>query len=107
MGPDGHTASLFPDSPGLDETRRYVIANPVRSPLVRDGATTRITLTAPAINAARHVRFLAAGADKAASLAAVLEGPREPHRYPSQLIAAADQAWLIDEAAAARLGAAR
>lgn len=107
MGPDGHTASLFPDSPGLDEVRRHVIANAVRSPLVHGGAATRITLTAPAINAARHVRFLVAGADKAASLAAVLEGPRDPRRYPSQLIAAADQAWLVDEAAAAQLGGAR
>jgi len=107
MGPDGHTASLFPDSPGLDEARRSVIANPVRSPLVPGGQTTRITLTAPALSAARHVRFLVAGADKAAALAAVLEGPREPRRYPSQLIAAADQAWLVDEAAAAQLGGAR
>jgi 6-phosphogluconolactonase len=106
MGPDGHTASLFPDSPGVDETRRWVIANPVKSPLVAGGAATRITLTAPAINRARHVRFLVAGADKAAALAAVLEGPREPRRYPSQLIATTDLAWLVDEAAAARLGGA-
>lgn len=106
MGPDGHTASLFPDSPGLDEVRRAVIANPVRSPLVPGGQATRITLTAPALSAARHVRFLVAGADKAAALAAVLEGPRDPRRYPSQLVAAADQAWLVDEAAAARLGGA-
>jgi len=104
MGPDGHTASLFPDSPALDETARWVVANPVSSPLVH-GHTTRITLTAPAINAARHVRFLVAGADKAASLAAVLDGPREPRRYPSQLIATrgADVAWLVDTAAAAAL----
>jgi 6-phosphogluconolactonase len=106
MGPDGHTASLFPESPGLDETRRHVIANPVRSPLVPGGQTTRITLTASAINAARHVRFLVAGTDKAAALAAVLEGSRDPRRYPSQLIAAADQVWLVDEAAAQRLGGA-
>jgi 6-phosphogluconolactonase len=84
-----------------------VIANPVRSPLVPGGQATRITLTAPALSAARHVRFLVAGADKAAALAAVLEGPRDPQRYPSQLIAAADQAWLVDEAAAAQLGGAR
>ena len=107
MGPDGHTASLFPGSPGLDETRRWVIANPVTSPLVH-GTTTRITLSAPAINAARHVRFLVAGADKAAALAAVLEGPRDA-RYPSQRIAPApgDLAWLVDEAAAAGLRGAR
>ena len=107
MGPDGHTASLFPDSPALDETRRHVLANAVESPLVPGGAATRITLTAPAINRARHVRFLVAGADKAAALAAVLEGPRDPRRYPAQLIEAADVTWLVDEAAAAQLGGAR
>jgi 6-phosphogluconolactonase len=109
MGPDGHTASLFPGSPALDETRRWVVANPVTSPLVPGGAAMRITLTAPAINAARRVRFLAAGPDKAEALAAVLEGPRDPHRYPAQLVdpAATDVAWLVDTAAAARLGGAR
>lgn len=103
MGPDGHTASLFPDSPGLTPGPRWVVANPVRSPLVPGGAATRITLTAPAINHARHVRFLVAGPDKADALAAVLEGPRDPRRYPAQLIEAPDLAWLVDEAAAARL----
>ncbi|HSS03046.1 MAG TPA: 6-phosphogluconolactonase [Kofleriaceae bacterium] len=104
MGPDGHTASLFPGSPALDETARWVVANPVTSPLVH-GTTTRLTLTAPAINAARHVRFLIAGGDKAASLAQVLEGARDPHRYPSQLIAptSGDLVWLVDNAAAASL----
>jgi 6-phosphogluconolactonase len=104
MGPDGHTASLFPGSPALDETARWVVANPVTSPLVH-GSTTRLTLTAPAINAARHVRFLVAGADKAPALAQVLGGPRDPHRYPSQLIAptSGDLVWLVDDAAAASL----
>jgi 6-phosphogluconolactonase len=106
MGPDGHTASLFPDSPAIGETRRWVVANPVVSPLVPGGAATRITLTAPALDRARHVRFLVAGADKAGALAAVLEGPREPRRYPAQLIEAADVAWLVDAAAAAQLGGA-
>lgn len=105
MGPDGHTASLFPGSPGLGETARWVIANPVTSPLVH-GSATRITLTAPAINAARHIRFLVAGADKAAALAQVIAGPRDP-RYPSQLVAPAsgDLVWLVDDAAASALAA--
>jgi 6-phosphogluconolactonase len=104
MGPDGHTASLFPGSPALAEAARWVVANPVTSPLVH-GTTTRLTFTAPAINAARHVRFLVAGADKAASLGQVLTGPRDPTRYPSQLIAPApgDLAWLVDTAAASAL----
>jgi 6-phosphogluconolactonase len=104
MGPDGHTASLFPGSPGLAETQRWVIANHVDSPLTK-GKSTRITLTFPAIDAAKHVRFLVAGADKADTLAGVLEGP--PGRYPSQRVAAADVAWFVDDAAAAKLGAAR
>jgi 6-phosphogluconolactonase len=107
MGSDGHTASLFPESVGVDEARRLVIANPVKSPLVPGGAATRITLTAPAINAARAVRFVVAGVDKAAALAAVLEGPRDPRRYPAQLIEAADLVWLVDEAAASQLGGTR
>jgi 6-phosphogluconolactonase len=104
LGPDGHTASLFPDSPAVDEARRWVVANPVRSPLVPGGAATRITLTAPALSRARCAWFLVAGADKAGALAAVLEGPRAPRRYPAQLIQATDAAWLVDEAAAAQLG---
>jgi 6-phosphogluconolactonase len=109
MGSDGHTASLFPASPALDstggsDTARWVVANPVTSPLV-GGSAVRITLTAPAINAARHIRFLVAGADKAAALAQVLEGARDPRRYPSQLVAptTGDLVWLVDAAAAANL----
>ncbi|HEX2690399.1 MAG TPA: 6-phosphogluconolactonase [Kofleriaceae bacterium] len=104
MGPDGHCASLFPGSPALGETARWVVANPVTSPLVH-GSTTRITLTAPALNAARHIRFYVGGADKAATLAHVLEGERDPVRYPSQLIAPHDGelVWFVDTAAAAAL----
>ena len=106
MGPDGHTASLFPGSPALAETARWVVANPVNSPLTK-GATTRITLTAPALNAGRNIRFLAGGADKAAPLAEVLEGARNIQTYPSQLIAPShggSLVWFVDHAAAAKLG---
>jgi len=106
MGPDGHTASLFPGSPALDDTAHWVVANLVDSPYAH-GKTTRLTLTAPAINAARHVRFLIAGAEKAVALVQVLAGPRDPARYPSQLIAptAGDLIWFVDDAAASALPA--
>jgi 6-phosphogluconolactonase len=100
MGKDGHTASLFPGSPGLAEQTRFVIANPVDSPLT-GGATTRITLTFPAIAASRHTRVLVAGTDKAPALAGVLDGPKG--QYPSQLITGADVRWVVDADAAAQL----
>lgn len=102
MGSDGHTLSLFPGSPALAETEKLVVANLVDSPLTK-GPTTRITLTARAVGNARHVRFLVAGADKADALAAVLEGPHEPTRYPAQSIAGADIVWFVDDAAAQKL----
>lgn len=70
MGPDGHTASLFPHSPALEETERLFVATPVatREPFVR-----RLTLTFVAINAARSVLFLVTGEDKADVIAACLD----------------------------------
>lgn len=101
MGPDGHTASLHPGSPGLIETNRWVIANHVDSPLA-GGKAVRLTLTVPALNAAHHTRFLVAGADKAATLHHVIDGPKG--RFPAQLVQGGDVAWLVDDAAAAQLG---
>ncbi len=101
MGPDGHTASLFPGSTGAREPRALGGREPVDSPLTK-GPTTRLTLTFPAIDAARHVRFLVAGADKAETLAHVAAGPNE--RYPSSLVTASDTVWLVDRAAVGRIG---
>ncbi|HLJ80450.1 MAG TPA: 6-phosphogluconolactonase [Ktedonobacterales bacterium] len=100
MGPDGHTASLFPHTAALGVTDRLVTANEV--PQL---STTRITLTAPVLNNAATIAFLVAGADKAGALAAVLEGPRDPDTYPSQRIAPTDGDlyWLVDRAAATKL----
>jgi 6-phosphogluconolactonase len=94
IGSDGHTASLFPGSPALSETTRWVAENPVKH-------THRITLTAPVLNNAACVLFMVCGADKAAVLQQVLEGPHEPERLPAQLIRPAEGQlmWFADEAA--------
>jgi 6-phosphogluconolactonase len=95
MGADGHTASLFPGSPGLAETRRWVVANPVEAL-----ATTRLTLTLPVLNAAASVLFLVAGADKAERLKEVLSGTSNPV-LPSQRVRprGAEPHWFVDGAA--------
>ena len=99
LGPDGHTASLFPASEALKATEATVVAN-----WVEKFKTWRITMTAPLINAARAVMFLAAGDEKAAPLEEVLEGVRRPQVYPAQLIDPEGELyWLIDGAAAGRL----
>jgi 6-phosphogluconolactonase len=99
MGPDGHTASLFPNSPALDETKRFVVANAVDSPLTK-GKAMRITLTFPALAAARRTRFLVAGADKADKLALAIGGDRS---LPAARVTGASVTWLVDRAAAAKL----
>jgi 6-phosphogluconolactonase len=100
MGPDGHTGSLFPDTDGLNEMGRLVIANHVPQKDV-----WRITLTWPVINHANEVVFEIDGPGKADVLAEVLVGPRDPDRLPSQLIRPANGKllFLLDEAAAAKL----
>ncbi len=100
LGADGHTASLFPGSPALEERRRLVAA-----PWVDSMRARRITLTLPVLNAAARVLFLASGADKAATLRAVLESRGRAPRFPAQLVQPVDGAllWLVDREAAAQL----
>ncbi|MBA3240526.1 MAG: 6-phosphogluconolactonase [Acidobacteria bacterium] len=100
MGDDGHTASLFPGTTALGEQRAWVVAN-----WVEKFETWRVTLTAPAINHARHVFFVVTGAGKAARLAEILKGERDPSRLPSQLIEPEDGMleWFVDRDAAAAL----
>ena len=94
LGPEGHTASLFPGTPLLAERERWVAA-----PWVEAQHTFRITLTPPVLNHARRAMFLVSGDEKAAALHAVLEGAREPAVYPAQIVEG-NRLWLVDRAAA-------
>jgi 6-phosphogluconolactonase len=100
MGPDGHTASLFPGTAALQEKSRLVVAN-----WVEKFKTHRITFTLPVLNAAREVAFLVSGTDKAEALKAVLEGNAPGEQYPSKLIKPDDGKliWFVDRAAASGL----
>ncbi|PTL36368.1 6-phosphogluconolactonase [Candidatus Methylomirabilis limnetica] len=101
LGPDGHTASLFPYSHALQEATRWVAPN-----YIPELKTNRLTLTPPILNRASAILFLVSGGEKAAVLQAVLEGPPDPERLPAQLIrpVAGRLLWLVDQAAASRLG---
>lgn len=100
IGDDGHTASLFPRTPALDVTDRWAAENPVEKL-----GTTRLTLTAPAINAAKKVFFLVAGEGKAKALKEILEGDADPRDYPAKLVQPVDgPTWLLDRSAAGSLG---
>jgi 6-phosphogluconolactonase len=102
MGPDGHTASLFPHTPGLHETKHRVIATEAAS---LKPHIPRVTMTFRTLNAARNVWLLVTGADKAERLEKVLCGPSNIEEQPVQGIAPEEGqlVWLIDEAAAANL----
>jgi 6-phosphogluconolactonase len=104
MGGDGHTASLFPGSDALRETRRLVVAA-----WIEKLSTHRVTLTCPVLNNAACILFLVTGAEKAATLREVLEAAGGPARYPAQLIRPRDGqlVWYVDEAAAAGLSGRR
>lgn len=103
MGPDGHTASLFPETAALQEKSRLVVAN-----WVEKFKASRITFTLPVLNAARCVAFLVSGTDKAAALHEVLEGNAPAEKYPSKLVQPADGKliWFVDRAAASGLSTA-
>jgi 6-phosphogluconolactonase len=103
MGPDGHTASLFPGTAALQEKSRLVVAN-----WVEKFKASRITFTLPVLNAARSVAFLVSGTDKAEALKNVLEGDAPGEQYPSKLVRPDDGKllWLVDRAAASGLSSA-
>lgn len=97
LGPDGHTASLFPDSAGLKEQSRLVIAN-----WVEKFKTHRITFTFPVLNSAADVMFLSSGANKADMVKQILEGHSPP--YPAQQVQPEGRLlWMLDGDAACKL----
>jgi 6-phosphogluconolactonase len=96
LGPEGHTASLFPDSAALEEKTRWVAA--VEAPAK---PTTRLTLTPPVLNCALNTFFLVAGEDKREILSA-LRGETDAggSRYPAARIQAGHALWFLDKTAA-------
>ena len=102
MGPDGHTASLFPGTAALQEKSKLVVAN-----WVDKLKTHRLSFTLPVLNAAREVAFLVSGVDKAAVLKTVLEDDVPGEQYPAKLVRPTDGKliWLLDRAAASALSA--
>lgn len=97
MGPDGHTASLFPGTPLIHD--RAGIAAAV---WVEKLKTHRITLLPAVLLRAKNTAFLASGDDKASMLDNVLNGDFNPQQYPSQLFAREGRnvTWFLDDAAA-------
>jgi 6-phosphogluconolactonase len=98
LGPDGHIASLFPQSSSLAERRRRVLAVTAPKP-----PPDRLTITPPVIRSAGLTIGLVAGAEKAEALARVRDGPDDTEETPGRL--ARDGLWIVDTAAAARLAA--
>jgi 6-phosphogluconolactonase len=99
LGPEGHTASLFPRSPALDETARWVL--PVTVPA---DPPSRLTLTLPALTGAMHTYVLVTGSEKAAALAHVLSEKADVQTYPAAGIRTAGgdgPVWWVDREAAA------
>ena len=92
MGPDGHTASLFPGTDALDESERWVVGN-----WVPQQDTWRMTLTFPVLAAARAVLFVVTGADKADPIARIRAGGSG---LPAERVDGDQVEWLIDAAAA-------
>jgi 6-phosphogluconolactonase len=104
LGDDAHIASIFPGSAVLDEQEHMVAA-----PWAPHLNAYRITLTPTALLNARRILLTVAGAHKAAAVKAAIEGPTDPHRWPAQMLRAADDRveWLIDRAAARALASPR
>jgi 6-phosphogluconolactonase len=98
MGSDGHTASLFPGDPALEEISRWVAVS--KAP----DRGRRMTLTLPVLNAAHNVFFLVTGAEKADTLRRVLDDPASPAVPAGRVVPASGaRLFLVDRAAASAL----
>jgi 6-phosphogluconolactonase len=97
LGPDGHTASIFPGSDVLHETKRLVAA-----PWVEKFHTYRITMTPPLLNNGASVVFLVSGSEKATIVKEALQGPE---KYPAQAVKPTngELLWMLDEDAASEI----
>jgi len=103
IGPDGHTASMFPDQASLSERSRLVIGVPEAG---LEPFVPRVSLTLPGLALARHIVFLISGASKADAVAAAFgkDAAADPH-VPSSMVAQVAKriTVLLDPAAAGRL----
>jgi 6-phosphogluconolactonase len=101
LGPDAHTASLFPGEPLIDDHK-----NLAGAVYVEKFHQWRVTLLPGVLEAARHTLMLAAGADKAEPLHSVLHEPYDPKRYPAQITTYDGEGvmWFLDKSAARLIG---
>jgi 6-phosphogluconolactonase/glucosamine-6-phosphate isomerase/deaminase len=95
MGPDGHTASLFPGSAALEETERWVVGN-----WAPEREQWRMTMTFPVLNAADETIVVVSGEDKAEALARIRSNDSE---LPAARVTGRAVHWIVDAAAAARV----
>jgi 6-phosphogluconolactonase len=93
VGPDGHTASLFPGDPALDESARWTVGVPKANV---EPYVPRVTLTLPALGSCREMLFEAAGPEKRAILARVFGGDNLP---ANRARSSGETVWLVDQAA--------
>lgn len=100
LGDDGHTASLFPNTPALNEVDRWVVSNP--HPYTD---STRLTLTYPALNVSRKIIFLITGHNKSQVVKEVIQEPQLPPPHPAKLVTGSDSppVWILDSEAARNL----
>jgi 6-phosphogluconolactonase len=101
IGPDAHTASLFPGKPATDARERWAVEVPEAG---MEPYVPRVTMTLPVFDAARVVVFLAAGEDKAEAVVRAFADPPDP-RAPSGMVRPRDGPLIVlaDQAAADRL----